>query len=95
MTGKTKTMLWALATVATLGLIHAFRCSHADYSMPWKADPKDVPEARFTGYYVVCLECGHRMPYNWQEMRFVRRSEMQEHDRLHRTETGIYEEQTC
>jgi hypothetical protein len=50
-----------------------FGCRHKDYTFP-----RTVPytEARstaaaVTGTYVVCLECGKELPYDWEQMSII------------------------
>jgi hypothetical protein len=58
--------------------ILAIRCSHKKISQPFAASvsvPRtgsgwDTP-APATRHYVVCLECGHKMEYDWTRMRVV------------------------
>jgi hypothetical protein len=46
------------------------RCSHADYSFPitLKSDRFVASDAR-KGTYVVCLDCGQELPYDWAHMQ--------------------------
>ncbi len=50
-----------------------FGCSHTNYSFPRtaKASQRRGKAATVTGTYVVCLDCGKELPYDWQEMRIV------------------------
>jgi hypothetical protein len=61
-----------------LQLLH-FRCSHRKTSQPFTAaSPRssaasagwETPGAS-AGHYVVCLECGRKFNYDWQQMRIV------------------------
>ncbi len=55
-------------------------CNHRKTSQPFTAaitahsSPNDDWEAVGSGpsHYVVCLECGKKFPYDWQNMRIVR-----------------------
>jgi hypothetical protein len=50
-----------------------FGCWHAHYSFPLTVRPgvRRNRAASLTGTYVVCLDCGKELPYDWQEMRVV------------------------
>jgi hypothetical protein len=50
-----------------------FGCWHTHYSFPLTIRPgsRRSRAASFTGTYVVCLNCGRELPYDWQEMRIV------------------------
>jgi hypothetical protein len=53
-----------------------FGCTHRNYSFP--VTPKDrrsTSASSLTGVYVVCLNCGHEMPYDWKEMKLVSESD--------------------
>ena len=55
-----------------------FGCWHHHYSFPITIKNGSRSRASFpTGTYVVCLECGKEMPYDWKQMKIVhgRRSE--------------------
>ena len=65
--------------------ILAIKCSHRRLSQPFSSVER-VSTAHVhgstalaweslapAGHYVVCLECGKKFPYDWQEMRVVRR----------------------
>ena len=48
-----------------------FGCHHSQYSFPItvrRSTRRNGPAA-ITGTYVVCLECGKEMPYDWQRMK--------------------------
>jgi len=49
-----------------------FGCWHSRYSFPItvKAGLRRGAASR-TGTYVVCLDCGKELSYDWQEMRIV------------------------
>ena len=53
-----------------------FGCWHARYSFPITVK-KGVRNAasRMTGTYVVCLDCGKELPYDWKQMKVVSESE--------------------
>jgi hypothetical protein len=50
-----------------------FGCWHTHYSFPQTArgGSRRNRAAAVTGTYVVCLNCGKELPYDWQEMRIV------------------------
>lgn len=50
-----------------------FGCWHTHYSFPLTVRPgsRRSRAAAVTGTYVVCLNCGKELPYDWQEMRIV------------------------
>jgi len=50
-----------------------FGCWHTHYSFPLTVRPgsRRNRAATITGTYVVCLDCGKELPYDWQEMRVV------------------------
>ena len=53
-----------------------FGCSHKKLSFPITvrgARRRNTQAAAITGTYVVCLDCGHEFPYDWNEMRVVSR----------------------
>lgn len=54
-----------------------FGCWHSRYSFPItvRAGSRRGAGAS-TGTYVVCLDCGKELPYNWQEMRIVSSDEL-------------------
>ncbi len=48
-----------------------FGCHHSQYSFPItvrRSTRRNAPAA-IAGTYVVCLECGKEMPYDWQRMK--------------------------
>ena len=46
------------------------RCSHDDYSFPITLKQGMAPAAfRPKGTYVVCLDCGRELPYDWKAMK--------------------------
>ncbi len=50
-----------------------FGCWHNHYSFPItvRAGSRRAKAASLTGTYVVCLDCGTELPYDWQEMRII------------------------
>jgi len=50
-----------------------FGCWHPRYSFPITArrGTHRSKAASVTGTYVVCLECGKEMPYDWKEMKVL------------------------
>jgi hypothetical protein len=50
-----------------------FGCWHSRYSFPITVRPgsRRSKVAAVTGTYVVCLDCGRELPYDWHEMRIV------------------------
>ena len=49
-----------------------FGCAHKNTTFPITR-PRKVKEAgRVADTYIVCLDCGHEMPYSWNEMRVVK-----------------------
>ena len=53
-----------------------FGCSHKRLSFPItvRGARRRSEAASVTGTYVVCLECGHEFPYDWNEMKVIRTS---------------------
>ena len=51
-----------------------FGCPHKRFSFPITVrGVRRQSEAPFpTGTYVVCLECGHEFPYDWNTMKVMR-----------------------
>lgn len=47
-----------------------FGCWHARYSFPITVRPGSRRGSR-VGTYVVCLDCGKELSYDWREMRVV------------------------
>ena len=54
-------------------LSKVFGCWHNHYSFPItvKGGARRRGAAALTGTYVVCLDCGHEFPYDWQEMKVI------------------------
>jgi len=50
-----------------------FGCWHARYSFPItvRTGSRRIKAASLTGTYVVCLDCGKELPYDWKEMKVV------------------------
>lgn len=50
-----------------------FGCWHQHYSFPItvRSGVRRSPAASLTGTYVVCLDCGKELPYDWKAMRIV------------------------
>ncbi|HVP55111.1 MAG TPA: hypothetical protein VMU45_08965 [Candidatus Eisenbacteria bacterium] len=52
-----------------------FGCPHKKLSFPITvrgAARRRSAATSLTGTYVVCLECGHEFPYDWNQMKVVR-----------------------
>jgi len=49
-----------------------FGCTHGHMSFPITIKKGARSRAAFpTGTYVVCLDCGKEMPYDWKQMKVV------------------------
>jgi len=51
-----------------------FGCWHGNYSFPISTRSgkrRSSAAASLTGTYVVCLDCGKEMPYDWQDMKVI------------------------
>lgn len=50
-----------------------FGCWHTRYSFPItvRSGSRRIRAASLTGTYVVCLDCGKELPYDWKEMKVV------------------------
>jgi hypothetical protein len=53
-----------------------FGCWHNRYSFPITVrsssrNPRPTTAAALTGTYVVCLDCGRELPYDWKEMKVI------------------------
>lgn len=50
-----------------------FGCWHSHYSFPItvRSPKRRSPAAAITGTYVVCLDCGKELPYDWREMKVL------------------------
>jgi len=57
-----------------------FGCWHNHYSFPItvRSGSRRSQAASLTGTYVVCLDCGKEMPYDWREMRVISPSEQRQ-----------------
>ena len=58
-----------------MGLLDAlFGCPHKKSTFPItvRGARCRTKAASITGTYVVCLECGHEFPYDWNEMKVIR-----------------------
>jgi len=56
-----------------VNLVEAFfGCSHRNYSFPRtiRRGARSAA-ASVTGTYVVCLDCGKELPYDWKSMKVV------------------------
>jgi hypothetical protein len=51
-----------------------FSCRHKKLSFPItvRGARHRVRAASLTGTYVVCLDCGHEIPYDWNDMKVIR-----------------------
>jgi hypothetical protein len=58
-----------------------FGCWHGHYSFPisTRSGSRRSQAASLTGTYVVCLDCGRELPYDWQEMRVIGTPSEQRH----------------
>ena len=50
-----------------------FGCWHSRYSFPItiRSGKRYSAAASVTGTYVVCLDCGKELPYDWREMKIM------------------------
>lgn len=50
-----------------------FGCRHGNYSFPMttRRGTSRSMAAAHTGTYVVCLDCGKELSYDWKQMRIV------------------------
>jgi hypothetical protein len=54
-----------------------FGCWHGHYSFPitvhsrGRKTSRPCAAAGLTGMYVVCLDCGKELPYDWREMKVI------------------------
>jgi len=51
-----------------------FGCWHSRYSFPIRPGARQSfrpAAAKLTGMYVVCLDCGKELPYDWQQMQVI------------------------
>ncbi len=58
-----------------------FGCWHSHYSFPitLRSGSRRSKAAAVTGTYVVCLDCGKELPYDWREMKIVDSSSENRH----------------
>lgn len=72
--------LWSVGTVLSLGLIYLFYCPHSNLSRVFtpRSGQRKPKAALTTGHYVVCLDCGKELPYDWKEKMEVVREQVQE-----------------
>jgi hypothetical protein len=54
-------------------LLDLFGCWHSRYSFPitLRSNSRRSQAAALTGTYVVCLDCGRELPYDWKEMKVI------------------------
>lgn len=53
-------------------LDNIFGCWHNRYSFPITVRSRTRSQAAsLTGTYVVCLDCGKEMPYDWEDMKVL------------------------
>jgi hypothetical protein len=66
--------LEALVAISALtAYMKLFHCSHSHYSFPQSSVRRD-PSGRISrrdGIYVLCLDCGRRLRYDWDRMKIV------------------------
>lgn len=55
-----------------------FGCTHKHLSFPisMRRGRRRSPAAGRTGTYIVCLDCGKEMPYDWQRMEILEPQEV-------------------
>ena len=56
-----------------------FGCRHSQYSFPMtmkRGAWRSAAAGATTSTYVVCMECGRELPYDWQSMKVVSADEM-------------------
>jgi len=58
-----------------------FGCWHNHYSFPItvKSGARRARAASLTGTYVVCLDCGRELPYDWEDMKVIGTRSKQRH----------------
>jgi hypothetical protein len=62
-----------VAISALAAYMKLFHCSHSHYSFPQSSVRRD-PSGRIRrrdGVYVLCLDCGRRLRYDWDRMKIV------------------------
>jgi hypothetical protein len=53
-------------------LLDLFRCSHEKLSTPITLPaPPEALSDKPSETYVVCLDCGRKFPYSWEQMKIV------------------------
>ena len=48
-----------------------FGCAHKNYTFPRSVRRGQRSAGSLTGTYVVCLDCGKELPYDWNAMKVV------------------------
>jgi hypothetical protein len=58
-----------------------FGCWHSHYGFPItvRGNARRSQAASLTGTYVVCLDCGRELPYDWNEMKVIGTASEQKH----------------
>jgi hypothetical protein len=65
-------VLWGGRSMFSRILDAFFGCWHNHYSFPITVKKgRKSPAAFATGTYVVCLDCGKELPYDWKQMKIV------------------------
>jgi hypothetical protein len=49
--------------------------SHCSFPITLRSSPRRSRAAFLTGTYVVCLDCGKELPYDWNAMKIVSSTE--------------------
>jgi hypothetical protein len=51
-------------------------CSHKKLGFPIsiRGAGRRTEAASLTGTYIVCLDCGHEFPYDWNKMKVIRKA---------------------
>jgi hypothetical protein len=65
--------LWEMVMVDRL-FDAFFGCWHGNYSFPISTrsgSRRKSAAASLTGTYVVCLDCGRELPYDWEDMKVI------------------------
>jgi hypothetical protein len=74
--GRVDAWLWRSDMITKL-VDAFFGCWHNHYSFPItmkaasRKDFRPSTAAALTGMYVVCLDCGRELPYDWKEMKVI------------------------
>ena len=70
-----------------------FGCWHNHYSFPItvrRSGARRIAAASLTGTYVVCLDCGRELPYDWKQMKVIgTRSEERHYSRSLATKEAV------